>query len=181
MAQVFPPGAASKVSTSSHFSSAPTHIHTCKLSPPLSPFPKPSREQLIQPEAQTSTTAHPAPHPLYTKWKESPSLCLARSSQQQKQAQQGPEGGGLRGGGIGDALCLCGEAAPPAGPCGSDGLQHRRPLGLLDAIGCPSSKRHPHPSVPRQPASAKAVSLCSQKGCGKWGFRNHYDCVWNSG
>lgn len=173
MAQVFPPGPASKAPTSC---SSP-HLHLfCVLSPLLSPFPKPSRDQLRQPGAQTSITPHPAPHPLYTKWKEVPSLCLARSSQQQRQAQQSPRGRqpGWRGGGVRDALCLCGEGAPPAGPCGEAGSQHRRPFGLLDVTGCPSSKSHPHPSVPRQPASAIVVSLCSQKGCGKWGFKNHY-------
>lgn len=183
MAQVFSLGLTSKVPTSSYFSAAPAHIHTCKLSPLLSPFPKPSREQLRQPGAQTSTTPRPAPHPLHTKCKEPPYLCLARSSQQRRQAQQSPKGRQprLRGGGVRDALCLCGEGAPRAGPRGLAGLQHRRPFGLLDATGCPSSKRHPHPSVPRQPASAIAVSLCSQIGCGKWGFKNHCDCVWNGG
>lgn len=33
MAQVFPPGPAPKVPTSSRFSAVPTHIHTCELSP----------------------------------------------------------------------------------------------------------------------------------------------------
>lgn len=65
------------------------------------------------------------------------------------------------------------QLAPVAG--------HRHPFGLLGSTGCPSSKRHPHPSVPRQPASAVAISLGSRKGCGKWGFKNHCDCVWNGG
>lgn len=108
MAQVFPPGLAPKVPTSIYFPAAPVHIHTCKLRPLLSPLPKPSREQLRQPGEQTlstSATPHPAPHPLYAKWKESPSLCLARSSQQERQAQQCPKARqpGLRGG---DILCL---------------------------------------------------------------------------
>lgn len=90
MAQVFPPGPAPKVPTSSHSSAVSAHIHTCELSPFLSPFPKPLREQVRQPGAQTSptsTTPHPAPHPFYAKWKESLSLCLARHIPQQRRAQ----------------------------------------------------------------------------------------------
>lgn len=118
MAQVFPPGLASKVSTSSYFSAAPAHIHTFELSPLPSPFPKSSREQLKQPGAQKSTTPHPAPHPLHARGKESPSLCLARSSQQHRQAQQSPNGRqlGLRGGGIRCSLPLGWEGSSTSWP-----------------------------------------------------------------
>lgn len=67
-----------------------------------------------------------------------------------------------------------GDTGPPArapGPTCCVGLRHWRPLGLLPATECPSSKRHPHPSVPEQPVSAAAVSPCCRKRCGKCGFK----------
>lgn len=188
MAQVFPPGPAPKVPRSSH-SAVPAHIHTCKLSRLLVPFPKPSREQVRQPGAQTSpasTTPHPAPHRLYTKWKVSHCLCLPKApssegkhSRCSRARQPGPKGGG-----VGDAHHLCGEGSPPAGASGPSRctrLQHRHPFGLLGSTGCPSSKRRPRPSVPKQPVSAAAVNLCCWKGLGNGGLEEHYDCAWNGG
>lgn len=180
MAQVFPPGAAPKVPRSSH-SVVPAHIHnTCKLSHLLMPFAKPLREQVRQPGAQTSpasTTPHPAPHRLYTKWKDSHCLCLPKASSSEgkhsscsRARQPGPKGGG-----VGDAHHLCREGSPPAGAAGPScytHLQHRHPFGLLGATRCPSSKRRPHPSVPKQPVSAAAVNLCCWKGLGNRGLEN---------
>lgn len=178
MAQVFPPGPAPKVPRSSH-SAVPAHIHTCKLSRLLVPFPKPSREQVRQPGAQTSpasTTPHPAPHRLYTKWKDSHCLCLPKApssegkhSRCSRARQPGPKGGG-----VGDAHHLCGEGSPPAGASGPSRctrLQHRHPFGLLGSTGCPSSKKTP------TPICAQAASFCCSsqslllKRVGQRGFR----------
>lgn len=118
MAQVFPPGPAPEVPTSSRCSAVPAHVHTCELSPLLSPFPKHSREQVRQPGAQPSpisTTPHPAPHPFHTKWKESPSLWPgASSSESEHSSRSKARHPGPKGDGVGDARHLCGEGSPPA-------------------------------------------------------------------
>lgn len=111
MAPVFPPGPASKVPTNNHFSAAPAHIHTCELSPLPSPFPKPSKEQLRQPGAQTSTTPHPAPHPLHTKWKESPLLGQGQPAAQASTAEPQREAAWAKGRGYqGCSLPLWGRS-----------------------------------------------------------------------
>lgn len=83
--------------------------------------------------------------------------------------------------GAGDAQQLWRERAPPARasvPGCYIGLQHQCPFGLLSISGCPSSKRHPHPSVPKQWVSDVTVNLCCLKECRKQAFRN---CAWNGG
>lgn len=164
MDQIFPSGSAPKVPKSSCSSAVPAYIDICELSPLLSPFPKPSKEQVRQPGAKT--TPYPPPHIQchihFTKWKESHSLCLARHIQQHsscsKARQPGPKGEGVR-----EADHLCRKESPLArayGPSCCAGSQHRHPFGLLSATGYPSRTRYPQPAVRKQLVSAVAVNLC---------------------
>lgn len=183
MTQVFPSGPAPKVTTSISSSAVSAHIHTCKLIPLLSPFPKPSREQVRQPGAQTSltsTTPHSAPHLFYARWKESPSLCLARSIQQQRWAQVAAAKWGSLDPKTkqrrsqrcslplqeGSSPVRASDISFYAGP------ELWYPFGLLSVTGLQSSKRHPHPFVLKQPVSAVAVKLAFKKGMGNAGLRN---------